>query len=104
MKEILIAGLVVLTLIGIRIAHSLEKIWSVLGEIRGNLPDKHFQDERAFWEQLQFSMNRISRIYDKFVLGKDYLAESQETRERMPNQIEATGSDEGEEETQRPDG
>jgi len=91
MKEILVVGLVVLALIGIQIVQVLKKINQVLVEIRESLPDKNFRSDteseyasiRNFWYELRISMNRLARIYDKYVLGKDYKSEIAEIREKM---------------------
>jgi hypothetical protein len=80
MKEVLVAGLVVLALIGIQIILVLKKISQVLAEIRESLPDKNFRSDteseyasmRTYWYELRISMNRLARIYDKYVLEKDY--------------------------------
>ena len=44
---------------------------------------------RAFWNEVQLSMNRIARIYDKFVLGRDYLAEADTTRGKLEDQAKS---------------
>jgi hypothetical protein len=94
MKEILIASVVLLVLIGVGIMRLLEKIRSLLEEIRENLPDKHFSSDpergltadEPFWREVQFTMNRIARIHGKFVLDEDILFESQKMREKWEQQ------------------
>lgn len=90
MEEILVLGLVVLAFIGSLVVHLLKRILLTLGEIRDNLPDKNFpiDPERgtnarnAFWKEVYSSVNRLTNIHNKFVLGEDLLAESQKMREK----------------------
>jgi hypothetical protein len=95
MTEILIAVLVILALIGMRVTHLLGKILFALEEIRENLPDRHFPDKDGakasdaslFWREAWVSMNRLARIYEKYVLGIDQKAEFAKFTDKLNERI-----------------
>jgi len=86
----IILGLLVV--FGLTVIRQLTLICSTLEEIKERLPGEEdlplgSNDEdrgwTSIWREAGVTMNRIARIYDKFVLGKDYAAEGRELRERL---------------------
>ena len=65
-----------LTIFALRLLNVLERICKLLSEIRETLPDRHLMNDDGqpdiaeFWREVRYSMNRLARIYDKFVRGK----------------------------------